>query len=85
MKICYGRKTQARKAAQQRATLKTLAHERESRHGIHEEASAMANMNRNHKNVIYNLNNIYTIIKKSERAKRVAWRGSGKGYRLGSK
>ena len=82
MKICYGRKTQAREAAQQRATLKTLAHERESRHGIHEEASAMANMNRNHKNVIYN---IYTIIKKSERAKRVAWRGRGKGHRLGSK
>ena len=80
MKICYGRKTLA---AQLRATLKTLSRERESRHGIHEEASAMANMNRNHKNVIYNT--IYTKIKKSERAKRVAWRGRGKGYRLGSK
>ena len=78
-KICYIR---PRQAAQLRATLKTLAQERESRHGIHEEASAMANMNRNHKNVIYN---IYTIIKKSERAKRVAWRGRGKGHRLGSK
>ena len=78
-KICYIR---PRQAAQLRATLKTVARERESRHGIHEEASAMANMNRNHKNVIYN---IYTIIKKSERAKRVAWRGRGKGHRLGSK
>ena len=37
---------QGTKAAQQRATLKTLAQERELRHGIHEEASKMANSHR---------------------------------------
>lgn len=40
MKICIGRKT---RAAQLRATLKTLAKERESRHGVHKKASKMAN------------------------------------------
>ena len=78
-KICYGRKTLA---AQLRATLKTLALERELRHGIHEEASAMANSH-NSKKIIYD---IRTNRKKSSpRAKRVDWRNRGEANRLGSK
>ena len=84
MKICYGRKTLA---AQLRATLKTLAQERESRHGIHEEASKMANSHSS-KKIIYDIRT--NIQKCSPRAKRVDWRkrgtfGRGTAHILGCK
>ena len=78
-KICYGRKTLA---AQLRATLKTLALERELRRGIHKKASKMATSHRS-KKIIYD---IRTNRKKSSpRAKRVDWRNRGEANRLGSK
>ena len=79
MKISIVRKT---KAAQLRATLKTLALERELRNGIHNKASKMATSHRS-KKIIYD---IHTKIKKSSpRAKRVDWRNRGEANRLGSK
>ena len=78
-KICYVR---PRQTAQLRATLKTLALERELRRGIHKKASKMANSHSS-KNIIYD---IRTNKKKSSpRAKRVDWRNRGEANRLGSK
>ena len=78
-KICYIR---PRQTSQLRATLKTLALERELRRGIHKKASKMANSHRS-KKIIYD---IHTKIKKSSpRAKRVDWRNRGEANRLGSK
>ena len=79
MKISIVRKT---KTALLRATLKTLALERELRRGIHKNASKMVNSHSS-KNIIYD---IRTNKKKSSpRAKRVNWRNRGEGNRLGSK
>ena len=78
-KLCY---IKPRQASQLRATLKTLALERELRRGIHKKASKMANSHSS-KNIIYD---IRTNRKKSSpRAKRVDWRNRGEANRLGSK